>query len=752
MMKDWPVWYPGLELKAEHLLGLESYMLSRIAISDETGHGIEEFDWKNSLRATRQSQGLDFQLSGAVKGLTPGGRPVDLRAGECLGTSMDLGNPDTVQFDIFIGIAPDNQGQRATLLAERASPSSAPVLSCRYQDRLYLGRYDYQGEDLLELVHRPLVRCLASMRPLDNAWRRWVDPFSSRIKSLLESLERGNGQGDARNLVVVSEASKLAFGWPTMGLPQLTHQLRYLSWLQSRRHGFTGEGRATAEPEQPFPPDSASGQELPHLLASFLEVELPSRSLPELLYQLQGAIYYHVPLQAFRQWGEHLITLRDSRTIGQVADMLRQRVRLRKLEEWSRVVGLLTMAAIADSQQEPWPGDLLKGYLPDGESSLESSVAAVLHRLYRKEAQEAPAGPLGFCCLAQLAASLPGVARYIPAGLQTYFQREGVPATALDVFDPKLNQNDRVLSHLIARKMPAAKITGVPSPGPRLVQPWMATTVARSRDREIRIAVVGDKESGKTTLLRKYVELVRDAPTAAGNFVPVFRSEASLNTAADGRASLWGEIDLGGTRFNLNLSEGGEELLVRPGGASGGFDSRLSGLPRCDLLILTVEGASVDVKTELTPQKLHGALASLAGVVRQTNPLAMTAIAYTKADEFGVVEPANLRVLEREDQLATLDGLSAAQASRLEDRWKAFLDAAAPARSLSKWNVTREFVLNQTRELWQSIARAVPGNCPAMNGYFVSADPLDDYLRPWDRRGLVQIFNDFFEYYQTVRA
>jgi hypothetical protein len=141
----------------------------------------------------------------------------------------------------------------------------------------------------------------------------------------------------------------------------------------------------------------------------------------------------------------------------------------------------------------------------------------------------------------------------------------------------------------------------------------------------------------------------------------------------------------------------------------------------------------------------------------------MVAVAYTKADEFGTMDPDLTRLFPENVQGALSTGRidkslqQVSQETRAVNgpvqRGKQKVGGAVfsgPGRVEKKtdkpWDATRQKVVANTEGLWLEIQKAgkVPG---FINGYFLAADPLEPYLERWSARGFHTLFGDFFRYF-----
>jgi hypothetical protein len=232
-----------------------------------------------------------------------------------------------------------------------------------------------------------------------------------------------------------------------------------------------------------------------------------------------------------------------------------------------------------------------------------------------------------------------------------------------------------------------------------------------------------------------------------GEFHPTFRKSTDVPYTHDRAAVATGAIILKRGTFELSVEEipsGMVPMTAQHLSQLGPFSAAID---RCDLVVITIDSATVDVK--MPPKELMTTLADAVKLVRKTNANMMVSVAYTKADEFGTVDLGRIRVLEHAPQVVALDEISKARPCDVERRWKDFLNAVAPEEGDHKWNETKRVVLKQTRELWVSLVSTVEGGRPTLNGYFVSANPSDDYWGANTRPGVLDLFDDFFDFFQA---
>jgi hypothetical protein len=215
-------WYPGKELTAEGLVAWEKWLLSGGWISPDHADGIALFDWSGSLQPVAEEGRLTVRLTGPAAGVTPGGLPVVLQAGESMVGALALGPRDRADFDLVVEVNPPDAGpeheDKFRLLVLECPEGAAEPRDDRW---LYLGRYRWAG-GTLTLLRPPPVCWLAALRPYDQRWREWVRPISTLMEGLRE---RASGPGDV---------ARLYFEWPYLSVPQLARRLTMVGWLLRR--------------------------------------------------------------------------------------------------------------------------------------------------------------------------------------------------------------------------------------------------------------------------------------------------------------------------------------------------------------------------------------------------------------------------------------------------------------------------------------------------------------------------------------
>src|SRR5947209_4811692 len=103
MIVPWPSWHPDQELKADHLLGLEDYLLTRVLMVDEGAWGIDSFeDYKQSLKVEESASGLTIKAR-LLRGVTTRGEHVWLWSeDEWLETNLETTASGDFELDLWV--------------------------------------------------------------------------------------------------------------------------------------------------------------------------------------------------------------------------------------------------------------------------------------------------------------------------------------------------------------------------------------------------------------------------------------------------------------------------------------------------------------------------------------------------------------------------------------------------------------------------------------------------------------------------
>jgi hypothetical protein len=281
-----------------------------------------------------------------------------------------------------------------------------------------------------------------------------------------------------------------------------------------------------------------------------------------------------------------------------------------------------------------------------------------------------------------------------------------------------------------------------------------------SKAQAIKICVLGPPASGKTALVRQFLNALADGSAPRLPVKLLFSpGEDAGQDAAQGGAGAdlvthWGTLDLGGKTYRVQLVDAKGSLLL--GTKPPAPDAELQEWPPlyqatwdADLLVLMLGPEELDQSAP--PNEVMNHLLAHVKLAVEGHPEAMIAIAYGKADEYGILDPQALRVVSERRHLNALDEFRHAEYGDIPVQWESLLDAVAgPKGGTDKSAELRRTLLDRTRLLWESIAYQLHHRF--VNGYFVAAQPIDDRYRPWTRRGLLQLFADFFDHVGETRA
>jgi hypothetical protein len=180
-----------------------------------------------------------------------------------------------------------------------------------------------------------------------------------------------------------------------------------------------------------------------------------------------------------------------------------------------------------------------------------------------------------------------------------------------------------------------------------------------------------------------------------------------------------------------------------------------------DLLVVAVDPAAV-------ARGRSGDLAATYEAARramQARPATALVLAYTKADEYGVIDSHAVRLI---GSTAHVESLQRFRAEADEKSWDEFATSTTRDRSSERhdggaifrrqakgaatgaeWTPTRAWVIRQTRMLWDLGLQLRP--TPLLNGYFLAADSRDPYLQANGRSGVSQLLADMFQLYKLGR-
>ena len=276
-MKSWPSWHPGQELKAEHLIGLEDFLLARSSIAETFWHGLEFFEVGTSLRA-RNEGGTLFVEASWLRGVTPGGHPVVLGHDDKLSGTVSLGGANSVVIDAAIVVNPREQSEKLVFEVGRAPEWNEEAKpGVRNPSKLELGRFRWLSDGSLEMLRRPMVRRFDALRPLDHAWRHWVEPLSSAIGVLVKDLEREKPPFTLWVISLSVELQRLSFEWPSIPIGEVLRRLRLVNWLRILPKERPASIDSLDQESAFFEDEELNGDELPERLAGLLGAKVPRR-------------------------------------------------------------------------------------------------------------------------------------------------------------------------------------------------------------------------------------------------------------------------------------------------------------------------------------------------------------------------------------------------------------------------------------------------------------------------------------------
>ena len=261
----WPAWHPGDILRAEDLLGLEDYLLTRSGIAQKIA-GVESLD-ADSIRLAAEDGRLHFSVGG-VRGVTPHGQPVVLTEGS--GLRYKLGGADGARFfdlSVRVNVRGNAQGDRPRKLTLSVGPlgeEDAPYGGG--PEELYLGRYSWDdAAGRVGLVARPAVTHLGAIGGTEG-WEQWTAPIRDRLSGLIARLEGSGKEATHRQLSALALAYRVGFGWPHMPIGRLSFNLQAIKWL------LVDTDPVVTGCDAVLPlPDSHNSEALPMWLASHVD-------------------------------------------------------------------------------------------------------------------------------------------------------------------------------------------------------------------------------------------------------------------------------------------------------------------------------------------------------------------------------------------------------------------------------------------------------------------------------------------------
>lgn len=754
MINAWPAWHPDQELKAEDLCSLEDYVMTRIQLADESAWGVESLDsWEESIKVEKSSHGLLIRVR-QVRGITPGGDHVWLFAeDESIETTVETQSTEASEFDLWVVV--NDRGKTSPKFSLRAialmtTEDADPVSNFRTPHNLYLGRYRQDGT-VLHLVNRPMPRKLSGFGSVDEmAWRAWVKPLFARLSEVGKELASPS-LSHFSDVAAALEITRLGFEWPDLPIPVLARRLRLVAWLRERRErdGFS----PCNQPNFYSLPREVTGDLLPEALASLLPIKTYAPedfastfgSLLRAVVAQQG-INYFAPLAHIQAWSNRVtgsLAQRSESASAITSDVQKtiEECQILASNEWCKAFALLTVLALKRDLGWDAPASSLDPYLRSGGKDLAESLAKVLDDLFIKKAQTARAGPLAFYWIAKTSLRFPEIPAMCSRPLASYLKQLSAAAgtpSALDGPRRGSDPGDDRLSKFLSRT------NVVNEPRDVLPDTWL---VRRSASREgkalageLRIVILGPRYSGKTSLAQEVVK----ASSAQNSLRMPFQ-------LSRGKVVREG---VEGVEVEATVIAGGNEISIRI------LESPLSVAPKggVDLVIVTIAPSSIfEPNAESEISRLEGVLEA----TLMQNPSTMVAIAYTKSDEYGVIDDDAIRIITQA-HTRSLDGIrskcratkesdfgqewaaftkSEIKADMQQKRGEALIGAARRTVGEREWLPTQQVVIQHTRRLWEVALR--PDSPALLGAYFVAAKPVDLFYEPWSKRGLAQILADF---------
>lgn len=740
--QQFPAWHPGLELYADDLVALEGYLLSRVSISEGSLHGIDRFNWQTSLKLAWTAEGLHCNVLG-VSGVTPSGEPVyivesDQVAGLIERTTQQSEAQQLAMSDMLwdVGIEVNRRfiEPRTTdagadvadeAVASGKRPAKFEVLgkvakkgqpAFRHKHWLYLGRYAVAANGH-RLVEPPMVRRLGSLEPRDDTWREWISPLSQRIQSLVSQLMASGTAGTALHQVLATEVVKLAYEWPSLPISVLAHRIRFLAWLNSRTSGTVPVDDFSSSLQVPFPPTSVDGFALPGALAELLpgglntSAEAPAAppagelaNARELLLALsQEDVDYYAPIGLLARLGVELerLTTANAPSVQSGLTALRPPKPENASESpWHKMVRLLCAAKIEQAAGNSVPAELVTGVL--GQSGVPLAVAAAdeFQQLLGGSAEEKRAGPMAAYWLARALAACPTVKASLSPKAQTYLLRALGEVGHVDPKDYRSAPRSFGYIKLLSEPPKASAPGNLLSRGPKTHR----IGSRQGSSAAARVVVVGPPRSGKGGIAATLQELrIRDS---------LELDVREVNVAKD-----------------VGLTSADRELLASS-----------------NLAIVSLHPGYVASLPARLDEEAVGILDTI--MMRGTT----IALAFTRADEYGVLTAATQRILSKPqvNLVSRLPNHEAWSQILNQPESTTIFDGDAEIRRpgdsnyVGEFAPTRRWVLERTRSLWDATSSAVTEN-RFLNGYFVVANAIDLRFKALDQRGIGIMLSDYFE-------
>ena len=754
MSPSWPNWRPEHDLRAVHLDGLEDFLLTRSNLMESGLHGVGLFDYSTSMRLKAdESKSLTLDVWN-VRGVTPSGQPVVVAEDEILSQAVSLTNPQEPCVDVFLQvsqIAKDAPESKIWLDGRETEggKKAPPIVPGKHPKALYLGRYSFDADGKPSIVHFPLVRRFCGFRPFDERWRSWTEPLRSSIEKWWNETHQVRSD-DGLEMVLASEVAKLRIGWAVMPLNHLREMLLLAKALDQSRDSH--EQALMLSDLQPFPRANEIGNSLPASLARVLAPVISS-PLAEVLRDLLHPVTVRVPVRRCEEWAGYLSNLErfgvassqdDSLLDDGVLLMLETRARSGKIiDDWTRLVALATIWTVRKYVEKDWGAEILSVYLEHPTDDVPMNVARLLERLISDadgNPEASPAAPFGIF----------RISRGLPKDLKLDIGRCGIRQVAeylkmLERSKPPEKSGNRALNHVRSRwtDKPRSPVAVAPKHLPTASRPGSSGR-AMTRQGDIRMVIVGLPGSGRTTLSREIIKLLReDTPLQ-------IEGVRQRNLKTGERRGEVPSTDVRDVDIVIGRAHFGVSVIDTSGVDE--TESLLTETKKADLIVVT-----------LPPEVIAGEridlMQNLAGVVaratdRDRKPA--VAVAYTKADEYGILDERGLRVFWSGKPFDAYYGG--------HQDWEAFLrrlkrtgivvppgagrrgDVDPSIYGRDEWADTRAMVVNASQVLWEALLP--PGGAARiLNGYFVSSEPLDEFYSPPYRRGYGQMLADFFSLY-----
>jgi len=251
MSRAWPTWQPGGELRAEDLLGLEDYLLSR-HLFNGNDWGVDKIA-QDSVVITVEENTATVTVN-AVRGLTRGGQPVIVESSIPQTFDIKLASNNTLDVDVALQINEPTVESKSEMPIENGrvrhldSKITLHVESdCNAEQRqslqvrkngLYLGSYRWKsGETWLR--KKPRVRSLVALEDFPD-WREWTQPLVCELGKLVVQHSRPHTEVAAQ---MASQQLLLALHrWKHLTVSEWTHLANILHWAETfQPHGWESQ-------------------------------------------------------------------------------------------------------------------------------------------------------------------------------------------------------------------------------------------------------------------------------------------------------------------------------------------------------------------------------------------------------------------------------------------------------------------------------------------------------------------------------